>query len=43
MAKYGPGGSVKQKGKRTGKKKKMESEPSEEEFQALQAKMFKRK
>ena len=42
-AKYGPGGPAekKEKGRRTGKKKKMtHAEPSEEEFAALQAKMF---
>lgn len=45
-AKYGPGGPAEQKqqkGRRTGKKKKkVSAEPSEEEFLALQAKMFKK-
>jgi hypothetical protein len=42
-AKYGPGGSAakQKKGRKTGKKSKVETEPSEEEFLALQAKMFK--
>jgi len=42
-AKYGPGGPEEEKqkkGRRTGKKKKVAVEPSEEEFLALQQKMF---